>query len=115
MSKDLYFVSCAVCRRRFPSNYLLGRWRTDYSVIDYPVQVVRSLGRRGFAVTDYVAWPRVTTLPPDVIEALMIFLERTANTFQFVKQLHLLPYDDFVSAYASEDDFVAAYGRGGLR
>jgi hypothetical protein len=112
MPKTIWFATCPISRRRFPASYLLGKWRADYSVIDYPVQAGESLGCRGFRVTDYYGWDRIAQLPPDVNEALYVFLRRVENTYGFLQKLGLLSPDDYVRAYGPEDDIAVAYDYG---
>jgi len=110
MAKSIYFVTCPVCRRRYPSRTLLEKTRDDFSVIDYPVQTAVSLGCRGFRVTDYLNWARLRTTPSEVSEAFFVFLHRVKNTDALLRELQLLYSREYATAYAPGDDLSKAYG-----
>jgi hypothetical protein len=114
MGKEIWYVSCPTCRRRYPSSLLLRTGRDDFGVIDYPVQNGLSLGCRGFTVSDYWGWSRIRRLPHEAYEALFVFVRRVWNTYDFLRSVGLLEPGDYARAYPSKDDFVEAYGLRGV-
>jgi hypothetical protein len=111
MAKIVWFQTCPVCRRRFPVAYVLRNWRSDYSLIDFPLQSAVSLGCRGFSVLEYISWKRLDETPALVNESFSIFVQRIVNTYEFLKALGLLSPDEYTTAY-SKDDIAVAYDYG---
>lgn len=102
-------MTCPTCRRRQPSQTLLGKSRDDFSPIDYPIQSAVSLGCRGFQVTDYFNWARFRTTPQEVIESFFIFLHRVKNTDALLRRLQLLYSEEYADVYRSASDLAEAY------
>lgn len=109
MATTIFYVSCPVCRRRYPSKILTTKASGDFEVIDYPVQSAISLGCRGFSVLDYYTWTRLGEVPSDVGDALLSFLIRVQRTYALLEKLGLLQGRGYSESYSKPDDVVRAY------